>query len=87
MRIAGVTIPDDKRLEIALTSVYGVGRPLAKGTLATATIGAGKTRSGEIRVNLGDAAALGPGTWTMTLYFVTADTAWESPPASFRQPF
>ena len=33
MRIAGVTIPDDKRLEIALTSIYGVGRPLAKRTL------------------------------------------------------
>ena len=29
MRIAGVTIPDDKRLEIALTAVYGVGRPRA----------------------------------------------------------
>lgn len=29
MRIAGVTIPDEKRLEIALTSIYGVGRPRA----------------------------------------------------------
>ena len=45
------------------------------------------TRSGEVRVKLGDAAALGPGTWTMTMYFVTGDTAWESPPAPFRQPF
>lgn len=30
MRIAGITIPDKKRLEIALTAVYGVGRPQAK---------------------------------------------------------
>jgi small subunit ribosomal protein S13 len=42
MRIAGVTIPDDKRLEIALTSVYGVGRPLAKSTLAALGIEDGK---------------------------------------------
>ena len=34
MRIAGVTIPDQKRLEIALTSIYGVGRPRALSTLA-----------------------------------------------------
>ena len=63
------------------------GRPLAKGTIGTATIGPGKTRSGDVRVRLGDATALGAGTWTMTVYFVTADTAWESPPAAFRQPF
>jgi small subunit ribosomal protein S13 len=30
MRILGVTIPDEKRLEISLTAVYGVGRPRAK---------------------------------------------------------
>jgi len=30
MRIAGITIPDNKRLEIALTEVYGVGRAQAK---------------------------------------------------------
>lgn len=30
LRISGVTIPDNKRLEIALTSVYGVGRPRAQ---------------------------------------------------------
>src|SRR3989344_9557708 len=29
-RIAGVTIPDNKRIEIALTYIYGVGRPLSK---------------------------------------------------------
>ncbi|MFC1721054.1 30S ribosomal protein S13 [Patescibacteria group bacterium] len=30
MRISGITIPEKKRLEIGLTAVYGVGRPLAK---------------------------------------------------------
>jgi small subunit ribosomal protein S13 len=30
MRIAGITVPDNKRLEIALTAVYGVGRPRAQ---------------------------------------------------------
>ncbi|MEK7091645.1 MAG: 30S ribosomal protein S13 [Patescibacteria group bacterium] len=30
MRIAGITLPNEKRLEIALTSLYGVGRPLAQ---------------------------------------------------------
>jgi len=29
MRISGITIPDNKRLEIGLTAVFGVGRPLA----------------------------------------------------------
>lgn len=33
MRIAGITVPDDKRLEIALTALYGVGRARAKSTL------------------------------------------------------
>jgi len=42
MRIAGVTIPDEKRLEIALTSVYGVGRPRALDTLKSLGIDAGK---------------------------------------------
>jgi small subunit ribosomal protein S13 len=29
MRIVGITIPDNKRLEIALTALYGVGRSRA----------------------------------------------------------
>lgn len=29
-RIAGVTIPENKRIEIALTYIYGVGRSLSK---------------------------------------------------------
>jgi len=33
LRISGITIPENKRLEIGLTSVYGVGRPLAQSTL------------------------------------------------------
>jgi len=30
MRILGITIPDNKRLEIGLTSLYGIGRATAK---------------------------------------------------------
>src|ERR1700684_3858519 len=41
LRIAGVTVPE-KRLEIALTSIYGVGRPRALSTLAALGIDAGK---------------------------------------------
>jgi small subunit ribosomal protein S13 len=41
LRIAGVTVPE-KRLEIALTSIYGVGRPRAIATLAALGIEAGK---------------------------------------------
>ena len=33
-RIAGVDLPREKRLEIALTYIYGVGRPRAAETLA-----------------------------------------------------
>jgi len=37
-RIAGVNIPDEKQIEIALTYVYGIGRPLARQILAKAKI-------------------------------------------------
>lgn len=43
MRVAGVTIPKDKRLIIALTYVYGVGPTTAKKILAAAKID-GSTR-------------------------------------------
>ena len=33
LRIAGITIPEKKRLEIGLTAIYGVGRPRALSTL------------------------------------------------------
>ncbi len=42
MRITGITIPDEKRLEIALTAIYGIGRPLAKKILAEAEIDFGR---------------------------------------------
>ena len=42
MRILGITIPDTKRLEIGLTALYGVGRPLAHKILDTAKIDYGK---------------------------------------------
>ena len=42
MRIAGITIPEDKRLEIALTALYGVGRSRAKDTLSSLGIDWGK---------------------------------------------
>lgn len=47
MRILGITIPDDKRLEIGLTSLYGVGRPRAKKILDEAGIDYG-TRAREL---------------------------------------
>jgi small subunit ribosomal protein S13 len=38
MRILGITIPDEKRLEIGLTTLYGVGRSRARKILAEANI-------------------------------------------------
>lgn len=35
MRVAGITIPDNKHLSIALTAVYGVGRVRASTILAS----------------------------------------------------
>ncbi|MEI6152601.1 MAG: 30S ribosomal protein S13 [Deltaproteobacteria bacterium] len=37
-RIAGVDIPRDKRIEIALTYIYGIGRPLSNKIIAEAGI-------------------------------------------------
>lgn len=37
-RIAGVSIPDDKRIEIALTYIYGIGRFLSLEILKAAQI-------------------------------------------------
>lgn len=42
LRISGVTIPDNKRLEISLTAIYGVGRPRAQETLKELGIDFGK---------------------------------------------
>ncbi|MBU3934747.1 30S ribosomal protein S13 [Patescibacteria group bacterium] len=37
-RIAGVSIPDNKIIEVALTYIYGIGRPLSRKILAEAKI-------------------------------------------------
>ena len=37
-RIAGINIPDNKRIEVALTYIYGIGRPLSKKILKQANI-------------------------------------------------
>lgn len=42
MRIAGITIPDTKRLEISLTAIYGIGRPLAQTILNRAKVDFGQ---------------------------------------------
>lgn len=42
MRIAGITLPEKKRLEIALTAVYGIGRPRALAILNQAKVDPGK---------------------------------------------
>ncbi len=39
MRIAGITLPDNKRLEVALTTIYGVGRSRSREILDAAAIG------------------------------------------------
>lgn len=38
MRILGINIPDNKRIEIALTYIYGVGRPASRRILTAAKI-------------------------------------------------
>ena len=41
-RLAGVDLPRDKRMEIALTYIYGVGRTRAKAALAATGISPGR---------------------------------------------
>ena len=38
MRILGITIPDEKRLEIGLTTLYGIGRARARHILSEAGV-------------------------------------------------
>jgi len=38
MRLIGINIPDNKRIEIALTYIYGIGRSLANKILRSANI-------------------------------------------------
>lgn len=42
MRISGITLPDNKRIEIALTAIYGIGRPRALSILSDAGVDSGK---------------------------------------------
>ncbi|MEK9182256.1 MAG: 30S ribosomal protein S13 [Patescibacteria group bacterium] len=42
MRIAGITIPENKRLEIGLTSVYGIARSRAQKILDKSKVAYGK---------------------------------------------
>lgn len=42
MRFAGINIPDEKRIDIALTYLYGVGRSNVVGILKTAEVEANK---------------------------------------------
>jgi small subunit ribosomal protein S13 len=37
-RVAGVDLPRDKRGEVAITYIYGIGRPLARQVMARATV-------------------------------------------------
>ncbi len=41
MRILGITLPDNKRMEIALTAIYGIGRSRALHILGEAKVGPG----------------------------------------------
>jgi len=47
MRIVGINIPDNKKVEIALTYLYGVGRTMSRNIIAAAKISATK-RAGEL---------------------------------------
>ncbi len=47
MRIQGITLPDKKRMEIALTAIFGIGRPMAKKILAEAKVDINK-KAGEV---------------------------------------
>ena len=50
-RIAGIDLPKDKRIEIGLTYIYGIGRKSAKDILAHIS---GKLRMNFIRILPGD---------------------------------
>lgn len=43
MRILGITIPDEKRLEVSLTAIFGIGRSRAQQILKEANVPFGKT--------------------------------------------
>jgi small subunit ribosomal protein S13 len=67
-RLVGVDLPRDKRLEIALTYVYGIGRTRAQQTLAGAGV------SGDTRVHdLGDEDLVKLRDWIEANYKVEGD--------------
>lgn len=43
MRILGITLPENKRMEIALTAIFGIGIPRARSILKQANIEVGRT--------------------------------------------
>jgi small subunit ribosomal protein S13 len=67
-RLVGVDLPRDKRLEVALTYIYGVGRTRALETLKETGI------SGDLRVHqLGDDELVQLRDWIETNYKVEGD--------------
>ena len=54
LRIAGINLPDNKRVEIALTYIYGVGETTAKKILAELKISP-DTRTKDLSEKEGDA--------------------------------
>ncbi|MGA7690529.1 MAG: 30S ribosomal protein S13 [Jiangellales bacterium] len=67
-RLVGVDLPRDKRLEIALTSIFGMGRTRAKETLAGTGI------SSDLRVSdLGDDELIKLRDWIEQNYKVEGD--------------
>lgn len=47
MRVLGITIPENKRMDIALTAIFGIGRSRAEAILKKAKIG-GEKRATEL---------------------------------------
>ncbi|MDA9913141.1 30S ribosomal protein S13 [Candidatus Nanopelagicales bacterium] len=67
-RLVGVDLPRDKRVEIALTYIHGIGRTRAQATLAATGI------SPDLRVNeLGDAELVSLRDWIEANYQVEGD--------------
>jgi small subunit ribosomal protein S13 len=67
-RLSGVDLPRDKRLEVALTYIYGIGRTRALETLAATGV------SGDTRVhNLSDDELLKLRDWIDANYQVEGD--------------
>ena len=74
MRFAGITIPENKRIEIGLTSVFGIGRNLAHKILDEAKIEYG-FKPKEISAN--NEAKISPKHYIKQL-FLNVDNLWIS---------